>query len=182
MQFYGPYRVVERVSKVAYQLELLEDSCMHPIFHVSLLNCFHGLLLELTPPLPSLVEASLSEPSAIIDQQFLRVDVRSCSKCQWSGTIAIEKMPLRSCGCSWFGCFPTLTLRPRSFLLTGINTSEPQAQPIIDTPVHDLEVATENNGPISHIGPGLDDSDAPTSGRRTTRMRRVPRWMKDFHI
>src|SRR5436190_13144401 len=34
----GPFRIVEKVSKVNYQLELPKKSRLHPVFHVSLLE------------------------------------------------------------------------------------------------------------------------------------------------
>jgi hypothetical protein len=37
-QFYGSYRVVRRVGEVAYELELLEGSKIHNVFHVSYLK------------------------------------------------------------------------------------------------------------------------------------------------
>jgi hypothetical protein len=37
-KYYGPYRVLARVDKVAYRLALPESSCIHPVIHVSQLK------------------------------------------------------------------------------------------------------------------------------------------------
>ena len=33
-KFYGPFQVQHRVGEVAYKLDLLVDSLIHPVFHV----------------------------------------------------------------------------------------------------------------------------------------------------
>lgn len=37
-RYIGPYRVMQRVGEVAYQLELPSDMALHPVFHVSMLR------------------------------------------------------------------------------------------------------------------------------------------------
>ena len=50
--FYGPYKIVERVGKVAYKLELLAQARIHNVFRISLLKRHHGDCLVSTA-LPS---------------------------------------------------------------------------------------------------------------------------------
>lgn len=45
--FYGPYKVVHKVGEVAYELEFLESSMIHNVFHVSCLKKALGSILLL---------------------------------------------------------------------------------------------------------------------------------------
>jgi len=40
-RYEGPFRVIQRIGKVAYKLDLLPKFRLHPVFHVSMLKSFH---------------------------------------------------------------------------------------------------------------------------------------------
>ena len=37
-RYVGPFKIVQKISNVAYRLQLPEDWTMHPVFHISLLK------------------------------------------------------------------------------------------------------------------------------------------------
>ena len=37
-KYYGPYKMLQRIGSLAYELELLPTSHVHPLFHVSFLK------------------------------------------------------------------------------------------------------------------------------------------------
>ncbi|KAI5416668.1 hypothetical protein KIW84_041625, partial [Lathyrus oleraceus] len=51
-RFYGPYEILQKLGAVAYKLKLLEDTRVHPVFHVSLLKKAVAPNVE-PQPLPS---------------------------------------------------------------------------------------------------------------------------------
>jgi hypothetical protein len=53
-RFIGPYRIIQKVSAVAYKLELPNSLKIHPVFHVSLLRPYQDPLTvnNRTPPTP----------------------------------------------------------------------------------------------------------------------------------
>ena len=55
-KFYGLYRVIRRIGKVAYELELPEGSKIHNVFHISCLKKSVGQQVIISEELPPLDE------------------------------------------------------------------------------------------------------------------------------
>ena len=73
-RYFGPFRVLERIGKVAYRLQLPEGSKLHPVFHCSLLRPHYGPLELPQAPLPpdASHNSPILEPLTILDS---RVDL-----------------------------------------------------------------------------------------------------------
>ncbi|KAG8640854.1 hypothetical protein MANES_13G077620v8 [Manihot esculenta] len=69
-RFYGPFVIVERVSSMAYKLDLPADSKLHLVFHISSLKPYHEGQSALTPLLPSFPLPALVHPLAILDHRI----------------------------------------------------------------------------------------------------------------
>uniref|UniRef100_A0A0A9TKS5 Uncharacterized protein n=1 Tax=Arundo donax TaxID=35708 RepID=A0A0A9TKS5_ARUDO len=71
-KYYGPFRIMERVGKVAYKLQLPQDAAIHPVFHVSQLkHCGNHAV-----PLPGLPLVGpdgkvKTEPESVLDRRII---------------------------------------------------------------------------------------------------------------
>ncbi|XP_059288541.1 uncharacterized protein LOC132041873, partial [Lycium ferocissimum] len=76
-RYIGPYQIVRKVGKVAYELNLPADlEAVHPVFHVSMLRKFIGDPSRVFPVEDIQVTEELSyeeQPVAILDRQVRRL-------------------------------------------------------------------------------------------------------------
>jgi hypothetical protein len=54
-KYYGPYKVLQKISKVAYKLVLPPRARIHDVFHITLLKTYEGPAPAQLVPLPDLL-------------------------------------------------------------------------------------------------------------------------------
>ncbi|CAA7045064.1 unnamed protein product [Microthlaspi erraticum] len=71
-RFYGPFKILERIGKVAYRLKLPDDSKIHPVFHVSQLKQVLGKDHVVSPLSQALspVDELVVEPDQILETRY----------------------------------------------------------------------------------------------------------------
>ena len=81
-KYYGPYKVLQKIGTMAYKVELLASSRIHPIFHVSSLKKVIGdkipvqtILLELDEE-----EKIILDPEVVTETRIYQLRNRSISK------------------------------------------------------------------------------------------------------
>ena len=85
-RYYGPFKVLKRIRKVAYKLELPTRTKMHDVFHVSLLKKHHGAHTVSTdlPVYNEEGEVQL-QPLAVLDRRMKKKGNRAITEVliQW---------------------------------------------------------------------------------------------------
>jgi ribosomal protein L21E len=73
-KYFGPYRILEKIGRAAYKLDLPAGSLVHPVFHVSQLKTFHPDHTPVYSDISTLVDLSTVElqPEAILDRQLVK--------------------------------------------------------------------------------------------------------------
>ncbi|KAF5466061.1 hypothetical protein F2P56_016019 [Juglans regia] len=81
-RFYGPSRVVQRLGKVAYRLDLQADARIHPVFHVSYLKRKLGTQISALPSLPPVnTQGEIQpEPKVILDRHVMKLGHRAITE------------------------------------------------------------------------------------------------------
>ncbi|OIT36196.1 putative mitochondrial protein, partial [Nicotiana attenuata] len=87
-KFYGPYQIVHKIEKVAYELKLPQNSKIHPIFHVSQLKKKVGdKTFVAQDPLFCTEEGQIRmEPQSILDRRIVKKGNRAATQVlvQWT--------------------------------------------------------------------------------------------------
>ncbi|XP_076959350.1 uncharacterized protein LOC143635384 [Bidens hawaiensis] len=66
----GPFKILERIGKVAYRLELPAGACIHLLFHVSLIRgCYREGNRDFIPLPPDLQSQAQAETTASLEDK-----------------------------------------------------------------------------------------------------------------
>ncbi|PNY00428.1 hypothetical protein L195_g023708, partial [Trifolium pratense] len=138
-RYYGPFRILKKIGKVAYELDLPAASRVHPVFHVSLLKLCHGEPTTQVTPIadPSTYPPIIPVPVAIRNRRISAGDIEE---------FLVEWKDLPLSEATWVAKttfqdqFPNTNLEDK-ILFDGVGNVTQQ------------DLAPKGKGPASDIGP-----------------------------
>ncbi|MCI23877.1 hypothetical protein A2U01_0045060 [Trifolium medium] len=71
-KFYGPFKILDKIGNVAYQLELPATTDIHNVFHVSQLKKCPNPSAESVIPLPATLPLKDRIPQLILDRKMVK--------------------------------------------------------------------------------------------------------------
>lgn len=87
-KFYGPFKVLDRIGKAAYQLDLPPSAEIHNVFHVSQLKLCRDPSDTFHPfPIQPQIASSKGEPESILDRKMVKRGRMAATKVliKWKG-------------------------------------------------------------------------------------------------
>jgi hypothetical protein len=104
-KYFGPYQVLERVGKAAYNLDLPEEARIHPVFHVSQLKPFSPNYKQIFSKLPAAVALDREDllPEAVLQRRL----IKKGSKAIPQALIIVERVADGSCYVGGLVCAPS---------------------------------------------------------------------------
>lgn len=133
-RFFGPFKIIEKVSPVEYKLDLPDGSRIHPVFHVSLLHRRVGDIEVVHPILPPYGDDGLS---VLVSMDILQV--------RRSGTV-------REALVQWYGLDrEDATWEPLAKLLDKFPDSNLEAKVHLADESDDGTVAMDDDGSVVQV-------------------------------
>lgn len=103
-RYYGPYKILRKIEKVAYELELPANAKIHHVFHISLMKACSGNPTRQCSPLPPLLignhpriqplcilgARTISTASGPLQQILVQWETLSEAKATWENAFAFH--------------------------------------------------------------------------------------------
>ena len=146
-KYVGPFRILERIGKVAYRLELPEQMKCHPVFHVSLLAPWREGAPFKPPPWRLLAPDAAAEVERLLDHRTRAGSSVRDDLMQWAGAHADDATRIPE------------SRVPPSLLSEYWHEKDPGTTPQGSGLEHPLSTALRRSS--RHLGLPADDNSSP---------------------